>query len=261
MKTMSASNFTGLRKAFHERQPLLTTFSIIPSLELIDLIGAAGFDGVILDMEHSSYERSSIAGALLAARARGMRAIVRVPDGTASTIQAVLDLGADGVLAPQIESAEAAKEIVAAARYAPEGRRGVNPWVRSADYAGGPEYFEAANHSVGVLVMVESAQSLEHLSAILEVDGLDGIFIGPADLSSSLGHPGNPTHPDVVEAMNSAIEKGLSAGRMVGAFAATPERAHELQRRGVSLVGLSEDTNIIYRSYTALLEAARTSKS
>ena len=181
-----------------------------------------------------------------------MQALVRVPDLDPSVIQAVLDLGADGVIVPRVDGAADAAAAVAAARYAPEGRRGVNPWVRSADYAGDRNSFAAANRRLAVLVMVESTEALDELEAICAVPGLDGIFLGPADLSASMGLIGQPGHPSVLAAVEEAVATALAAGSAVAAFAADPARAEELSKLGVSLVALDEDSNLIRRSLGAL---------
>jgi len=222
------------------------TFSIITIPTVVDVIGVTGFDAVILDMEHGAHTRTTVLNGLFTASACALYSIVRVPDTTENTIQAVLDMGADAVLVAQVSSAEDARCVVAAARCGPSGARGVNPWVRAGDYdARSGRLFGEANARIAVLVMIESRSALDELGAILETDGLDGVFVGPVDLASSLGFAGQPEHPQVLAALDQVIAKTGAAGVATGAFVPALARAATLKAQGVTLIACRQDTQIL----------------
>jgi 2-keto-3-deoxy-L-rhamnonate aldolase RhmA len=248
---------SSLRSALAQGPPLLATFNLLPSAGMVELIAIAGFDAVIVDTEHGPHTLAEVQAAVLAGQACDLPVIVRVPDASAAGIGAVLDVGAGGVLVPQVHSAGAVARAVRAARYAPEGERGANPYVRAAGYAGDPRSFARANEEVAVLVMMESAAALAAAPDILAVPGLDGIFVGPVDLSHSLGVPGQPEHPRVLSALREVA--GLAAERnvAVGAFAATPERALDWYSRGARLVACGVDSALVLDGMRRCAELAQ----
>ncbi len=157
-----------LRKRLRQEEAMLATFSIVPSVEIVQIIALAGFDAVILDTEHGPYGIEALVALIAAAHARQMHAIVRVRENSAAWIGAALDAGADGILVPQVASRREAEAAVAAARFAPLGRRGANPWVTAAGYGGDPGWFAAANEAVAVIVMIEGAEGVAAAAAIVE---------------------------------------------------------------------------------------------
>lgn len=236
---------------------MLGTFSIIPSVELIELIGLAGFDFVIIDMEHGPYGLSQVRDGLAAARARDLISIVRVPDCAPAMIGAVLDAGADGVLVPQVDSADVAREVVSAARFAPEGERGAHPWVRAAGYGEAADWFTVANLETAVLVMIEGKRGIDAISEIIATPGLDAIFLGPVDLSHSLGVPGETSHPLVREAMQAVAEKAAASGLATAVFAPGPEQARSWWPHGVGLVACGVDTQLILGAFAQTAATGR----
>ncbi len=231
-----------LRERLSQGTPLLAPFSIVPAVEMVELIGHAGFDGVILDLEHGAHGSESLGPLILAARSVGIYPIVRVRSSEPTEIAAALDAGAAGVIVPQIGSAEEALRAVRAARFAPEGSRGANPFVRAADYSGRPEWFARANRDVAVLLMVEGEGGVRELPQILETPDLDGIFLGPMDLSHALGVPGDMGHPRVVAAIEQVIDACRLKSMTTGIFAASAEAARRWIGRGVTLIGAGVDT-------------------
>lgn len=187
-----------LREALLSPRPILSTFTIIPSPVIVEMAALAGFYSVIIDLEHVPFEMAEIVPMILAANAHGIHPIVRARFNQASAIGAVLDAGAAGVIVPQIESAGASRAVVAAARFAPACSRGVNPWARAFDYAGDAEAFARANADTAVILLIEGKAGLEALPDILDVPGLDCVFLGPVDMAQSLGVAGQPEHPLVV---------------------------------------------------------------
>jgi 2-keto-3-deoxy-L-rhamnonate aldolase RhmA len=169
-------------------------------------------------------------------------------------IGAALDVGAAGILVPQVSSVQAARDLVAAARFAPHGRRGVNPWVRAADYAGGSDWFERANASVGIAAMVEGTEGLDAVHDILDVGGLDAVFLGPVDMAQSLGLGLQPEHPQVIDAISAVVRAAAAKGKATGVFAPTATAARRWLERGVRFVAVSEDSAVIRAAFDRLRE-------
>jgi len=241
-----------LRQALLSARPILSTFAIIPSPVIVEMAALAGFDSVILDLEHGPFEIADIVPMILAAHARGIHPIVRVRSNQASAIGAVLDAGAAGVIVPQIESADAARAVVAAARFAPAGSRGVNPWVRAFDYAGDAGAFARANAGTAVILLIEGKAGLQALPDILEVPGLDCVFLGPVDMAQSLGVAGQPEHPLVVSQIERVVADCRARGVATAVFAPGGEAARRWLARGVSLVAVAIDTAIVAEAYRRL---------
>lgn len=237
--------FPSLRARLKEGRPFLAPFSIIPAVEVVELVGLAGFDGVILDIEHGAHQSETLAPLILAARARGIHPIVRVRSSDATGIGAALDAGAAGVIVPQVGSAAEALRAVRAARFAPDGNRGANPYVRAADYSGRAEWFAEANRDVAVLVMIEGAGGVAELPEILRTPALDGVFLGPMDLSHALGVPGDMAHPKVVATIEQVIDACRTGGMTTGIYAGSVEAARRWIDRGVVLCGVGVDTSYL----------------
>jgi len=180
-----------------------------------------------------------------------------VPECRAKQIESALDAGAEGVLVPHVSSADAAAEAVGATRFAPEGRRGANPYVRAAGFSGDPAFYGSSNARCACLAMVEGRAGVAALDEILATPGLDGIFVGPVDLSLSLGYHGQPEHPAVVEAVGDLVERGHARGVATAVFAPTPTAARRWLDLGVRLVGLSIDTAAILAGFRAPLDELR----
>lgn len=242
-----------LRERLKSGPPLIATFSIIPSVEVVELIGLAGFDAIIIDLEHGSHGSEALGPLILAATARGIYPLVRVRTSRPSEIGAALDAGAAGVIVPQIGSLGEAEKAVRAARFAPEGNRGANPFVRAADYSGRLEWFAEANRDAAILLMIEGQSALLAAREIAALPNLDGIFIGPMDLSHALGVPGDMANPKVVDAIRSVIAACKGAGITAGIFAGTPEAAKRWIGEGVTLTGVSADTITFLRALKAVV--------
>ena len=170
-----------------------------------------------IELEHNALSHDSLCGHLMAARGKGKPGLVRLPDGSASFIKPMLDSGADGIIVPQVRSADEVRHIVADCRYPPVGKRGFGPLVPT-NYgrANQAEYLEQANSSVFVSVMIETVEAVQAIDRIVAIPGLDSVILGPWDLSGSLGLLGNVEHPKVVAAMEKVIDKARAAGLGVG---------------------------------------------
>lgn len=201
------------------------------------------FDFVWIDMEHNPLSLESVQAHVMATKGSRATALVRVPWNDPVLIKPVLDLGAAGVIVPLIRSADEVARAVAACRYPPEGIRGFGP-RRPTDYGrnGGPDYCRAANENVVTIVQIEHADAVRDIDAILAVPGLTSVVIGPNDLSGSLGHMGEPRHPQVLRAIDTVLASARSAGVPVGiAVGDDPAVLCEWIDKGVSWIAIGAD--------------------
>lgn len=211
----------------------------------VECSGYAGFDFVILDMEHGPVGFSGLQHLVRAAEVSGIISVVRTYDSSEMAIGKALDLGAKGIQVPQVRSASGAREVVKAARFFPDGERGVCRFVRAARYSATPrdEYFRKANRSL-VILQIEGTQAIDELDEILRVEGFDILFVGPYDLSQSLGVPGQVSHPSVIEAIENITGKARAAGVVLGVFCDTPESAALWRKAGIQYLSYSVDVGI-----------------
>ena len=178
-----------------------------------EVCAGAGFDWLVVDGEHAPNDLRSILAQLQALAAYPSAPVVRLPVGDPVLVKQVLDIGARTLLIPMVESAAQARELVAATRYPPQGIRGVaSALVRASGFSRDATYLQHANEGICLLVQVESAAALGELDSIAAVEGVDGVFVGPADLAASMGHLGNPAHPDVQAAIQGAASVDVDVG-------------------------------------------------
>jgi 4-hydroxy-2-oxoheptanedioate aldolase len=229
----------------------LATFVLVPRLEIIEIAATAGFDVVILDLEHGAYTLEALPPLVAACEAAGVTCAVRVSGSEPQAIGAALDTGVSGVIVPHIGSGAAASSIVAAARFAPDGERGANPYVRAATYSADQSYFAEANKRTAIIAMVEGRQGIASIDDILETDGLNAVFLGPVDISMAVGVPGQPEHPRVLETVEGIIERAHARAVSTAVFAPNPSAASRWMDRGVHLVALSVDTALILDGFRA----------
>jgi 4-hydroxy-2-oxoheptanedioate aldolase len=224
----------------------------------MEITGYAGFDFAILDMEHGPASFADMQNLIRGAALGGLVPIVRTFDSSETAISKALDLGAGGVQVPQIQSAEEAKAVVRAAKYFPKGERGVCRFVRAAKYSSTPrnDYFAQANEAL-VILQVEGKKGLDNLDGIMGVEGLDILFIGPYDLSQSLGVPGDVANPIVVEAIKGITVRAKKAGVVTGVFADTPEAAARWRAAGIQYLSYSVDVGIYTEACRNILKTIK----
>jgi 2-keto-3-deoxy-L-rhamnonate aldolase RhmA len=207
-----------------------------------EIISRAGFDWILVDMEHGPSDMMTLTAQLQAMNGSGVTPIVRAPWNDFVMIKRILDAGAHGIIVPYVNDGPEAENAVKACKYPPRGIRGVASLVRAAGYGfNAVEYFRKANQEILVIVQVETTAALANLDEILEVQGIDVIFIGPFDLASSMGHLGDPGQPDV----QAAIARVESAVKKKGKYLATVssgwEEGKTLYERGYEMVALMYD--------------------
>lgn len=220
----------------------------IPSPDLVEVFGEAGFDFIIADQEHGPLATETVSNLVRACDLVGMAAVVRVPDNQPWMIQHVLDVGALGVQVPQVGTAGDARRVVQAAKFVPMGARGVCRNVRAARYSARDRYayFEESNRDTLVVVHIEGQEGVDHLEEILQVPGVDVIFFGPYDLSQSLGIPGQVDHPRVRSTIETAVQICQRAHVAAGVFADNTEAAKRWVDAGVQYLCVGVDAALIY---------------
>ncbi len=200
-------------------QPAFGVSVMIPSPQIVDMIGRLGFEWVLIDCEHGTISRESVELMVMAAEASGITPIARPATASPDAILQVLECGAVGVQVPHVSTAAEARRVVEAVKYHPLGSRSLAAGTRSAGYGFGASmatYVEEANRETLVCVQLEDEASLRHLDEMLQVTGVDVFFIGPSDLAQSMGFPGRPDAPPVRQAMEAAFATIVAAGKVPG---------------------------------------------
>lgn len=220
-----------------------------------EIAATAGFDWLLLDAEHVPNDLSSLLAQLQALAAYRSHPVVRPPTGDAVVLKRYLDIGVQNLLIPMVETAEQAAELVAATRYPPRGKRGVGHVLARASRWGQVEdYLARADDEICLMLQVESPQALANIEAIAAVEGVDGVFIGPADLSASMGHLGNANHPEVTAAIHAAIATIRDAGKAAGIVTVDERAARDYLAAGCTFVGVGIDTLLYANALRGLAE-------
>jgi 2-keto-3-deoxy-L-rhamnonate aldolase RhmA len=227
-------------------------WSSLASSIAAELVADAGFDWILFDTEHSPNEVPGLLAQLQAAARGTASAIVRPAWNDAVLIKRVLDIGAQSILVPYVQNADEARRAVAAVRYPPAGIRGVAAAARASRYGRVTDYLKKADSEICLLVQVETRAALAELEAIAAVEGVDGVFIGPSDLSASFGHIGNPQHPEVQAALNLAVELLGALGKPAGILTLSEEEARRYIGWGYTFVAVGSDIGLLGRGADAL---------
>jgi 4-hydroxy-2-oxoheptanedioate aldolase len=212
----------------------------IPDPFVAEVFAGQSLDFFMIDTEHSPISMFQLQTQLIGLRTASANVLVRIPENNPVAIMQVLDLGADGVVVPHVESLEECAAAVAAALYPPVGSRGIGP-RRAGRLQDRASYFQTANARTAVFIMLESGLGIENIDGILRVDGLTGVIVGEADLAASLGHLGDPEHPDVVEAIDTIVDRCIAHDVPFGTYAPSPGKADELLSRGARIVTVGSD--------------------
>lgn len=241
----------GLNKMFEEKKPVFGPFLKLPEPALVEIIGRAGFDFVIIDCEHGPLDMLVAEDMIRAARLSGLSPVIRVSENNPALISRALDIGAEAVEVPQINTRADAEQVVNAAKFYPLGERGVCKYVRAAGYSSIDKdtYFECANKDTKVIIHIEGEAGLSNFQEILQVPDIDVIFLGPYDLSQSLGIPGQVDHPAVVSRMKEMVDLAQGVGKVVGTFVDDVATAKNWMDLGVLYISYSVDTGVIYQTF------------
>jgi 4-hydroxy-2-oxoheptanedioate aldolase len=223
-----------------------------------DIVSDSGFDWLLLDTEHSPNEIPDVLAQLQAVRGGTATPIVRPAWNDPVLIKRVLDIGTQSLLIPYVQSPEEARRAVAAARYPPAGIRGVAAASRASRYGRVAGYLQNADEEICTLVQVETQTAFDQLEAIAQVEGVDGVFIGPSDLSASFGHVGNPQHPEMQKLLESAVMRLKAIGKPAGILTGNEDEARRYIAWGYTFVAVGADVGLLARGADALAKKFKT---
>jgi len=238
-------------------EPAVGTWVMSASPLIAEAIGCAGYDWAVLDMEHTPIDLNTLVHMLQAVAGTKMLAVVRVPWNDTVTIKRVLDAGAQTLLIPFVQNAEEARAAVAATRYPPEGIRGMAGMSRASRFGTVPHYLTTANRSIGVIVQLETPDAIARTDEIAATEGVDALFVGPGDLSATMGHVGQLTHPEVLALTQQAVDRVKALGKPIGTVAGTPEIVARYREMGFDFVAIASDLGLLMRSAQAALATIR----
>ena len=226
-----------------------------------ELMGQAGFDWLVVDGEHGPNDLRSILSQLQVLAATDAHAVVRLPVGETYMIKQVLDAGAQTVLVPMVESADQARQLVRDVTYPPHGDRGVGyALTRASRFSTIADYGTSADAQICLLVQVENLKGLAALDDILTVEGVDGVFIGPADLAADMGHMGNAAHSDVQAAIMDALRRIKAAGKAPGILSTRDEMTNDAIAAGAQFVAVGADVLLLGQAARALAKKWQATK-
>ncbi|MFM0627258.1 4-hydroxy-2-oxoheptanedioate aldolase [Paraburkholderia xenovorans] len=247
------------KRALAEGKPQFGLWAALADAYVTELLATAGFDWLLIDNEHAPNDVRSTLAQLQAVAAYASHPVVRPVRSDSALIKQLLDIGAQTLLLPMIDTAEHAADAVAATRYPPQGIRGVgSALARASRWNRIPDYLTTAANELCVLVQVETVQGMENLPAIAAVDGVDGVFFGPSDLSASMGLLGKPGDPTVREAIRNGIQSVRRAGKAAGVLAPDPAIATDYLEAGATFVAVGTDTGLLSRAAADLAGSYKT---
>ena len=243
------------KKALAAKQPQIGLWLSMADPYLAEVSATAGFDWLLVDGEHAPNDLRSTLAALQAIAPYRSQPVVRAVAGEVALVKQLLDIGAQNLLIPMVDTAEQARKLVSATRYPPGGIRGVGSAVgRASRWSQRSEYLDVADDEVCLLVQAETVTALQNLEAICAVDGIDGVFIGPADLSASLGYRGKPGHPEVQKAIEGAITRIVKSGKAAGILTGDNALARRYLELGATFVATAVDV-LLYANAARKLAA------
>jgi 4-hydroxy-2-oxoheptanedioate aldolase len=230
------------KAALAARHPQIGLWLSMADPYLAEVSATTGFDWLLIDGEHAPNDLRSTMGALQAVTPYPAHPVVRVVSGEVHLVKQLLDIGAQTLLVPMVDTPEQAAALVQATRYPPLGIRGVGSAVgRVSRWSARTDYLDVADSEVCLLVQAETVTALQNLDAICAVDGVDGVFIGPADLAASMGHRGKPGHPEVQAAIEQAMKTIVASGKAAGTLTSDPALARRYLALGCTFVATGVD--------------------
>ena len=240
------------KRAIAERRQQIGLWCSLPGSYIAEAVAGSGFDWLLFDTEHSPGDVLSVLPQLQAVAPYNVSPIIRPASNDTVLIKRFLDIGAQTLLIPYVQNREEAESAVAAMRYPPDGVRGVSGLTRATRFGRVDGYAKRAQEELCLLVQVETGEALESLEKIATVDGVDGVFIGPADLAASLGFAGEPDHPVVVAAVEDAIKRIERAGKPSGILTPNTSFAHRCISLGTTFTAVGIDAGILARGTESL---------
>lgn len=245
------------KEAISSGLPQIGLWSTLGSNVCAELCAAADFDWMLVDAEHGCNDVLSVLPQLQAIAAYRTAAVVRIPSHDPASIKRYLDIGAQSLMIPMVETAEQAEALARAAAFAPEGVRGLAAMTRAARWSRVPDYVAAARSQICLIAQIESARGVANVDAICAVDGIDAVLVGPADMAATMGFRGQPAHPDVIAATWHCLDRVTAAGKPAGIFVLNEDFARECIGRGFSFVSVGADGILLSRAVDALRDRFR----
>ena len=219
-----------------------------------EIAANAGYDWLLIDGEHAPSDLRTTLSQLQSIAAYPSQAVVRPPIGSVQLIKQLLDIGAQTLLIPMVETVEQAQLMVKAVRYPPDGIRGVGAALaRATRWNSIPDYYANAHENICLLIQIESIEGIKNLDEILKIDGIDGVFIGAVDLSATMGYQGNPNHPEVQKTVIDAIQRIRKAGKAAGILSTQHDVTQKYIELGTEFVAVGVDTSVLMNSLRELL--------
>lgn len=241
------------RDALKSGQPQIGCWVGFASPDVAEALAGCGYDWLLLDGEHAPNDPRTVLDQLRAMAPYSSHAVVRVVEGNVALVKQYLDVGAQTLLVPMVDTPEEAELMAKAMRYPPEGIRGMgSALARASRWNQVDDYLNQANDQMCLLVQAETVEAVKNLKAIAETDGVDGVFFGPADLSASMGYRGQPSHPEVKKTILEGIATVRAAGKAPGILAADPALAREYLDAGALFVAVGVDTTMLVKAATSL---------
>jgi len=242
MNTPGITSGNPFKAALQRSQAQVGLWLAMANPYLAEVSATAGFDWLLIDTEHAPNDLHSTLAALQAVSPYRAQPVVRALHADTALIKQLLDIGVQNLLVPMVDTAEQAAQLVSATRYPPTGIRGVGSAVgRASRWSARTDYLQVADDEICLLVQAESVTALAQLDAICAVDGVDGVFIGPADLAASMGHRGNPGHPEVQAAIEGAMRTIIASGKAAGTLTSDPALARRYLDLGCTFVATGVD--------------------
>jgi 4-hydroxy-2-oxoheptanedioate aldolase len=250
-----------LKRALLESRPLLGLWSSLCSPIAAELLSYTNFDWILIDTEHAPNEISTVMAQLQAMAAGNASPVVRPAWNHPILFKRYLDIGVQNILVPFVQNRVEAERAVAACRYPPAGIRGVAANTRANRYGRIKDYFATCEQEICIIAQLETASAIAAIPDIANVDGLDCLFIGPSDLAASVGHTGNPMHPDVMDMIKKAIPEIIRHGKPAGILAPNEQAAIRFLELGASFVAVGSDLALLSRGADQLEERIRTNSN
>jgi 4-hydroxy-2-oxoheptanedioate aldolase len=240
------------KRELHAGRVQFGLWSTLASSYAVEILAGSGFDWLLIDMEHSPTDVASLLSQLQAVAAYPAHPIVRLPSNDMVTTKRVLDVGVQTLLVPHVSTAGEARDAVAFTRYAPAGERGVGGTTRATRFGRVKEYALRAHEEICVLPMVESLEGMKNIEAICAVDGVDGVFIGPGDLSAAMGRPGDSGHPEVLAMIEQGMSRIRRAGKAAGYMSTAEADVRRMVTAGALFCGVGMDAALLAKAADAL---------
>ncbi len=247
-----------VRKRLKDNELVLGAFMKSTDPAMAEIMGYSGLDFIVVDNEHVAMNKESLTNIMRAAELSGTETIIRVMKNEQSNILQALDAGANGVQVPNIDTAEQAKELDMNSHYPPLGTRGLSPNVRAAKYGDTPlkEYISSSLENTLVVAHIETKEGYENLDAILDVEGIDVIFIGPMDLSQSFGIVGDVKNPILVNCIDDIVKKSLAKNKAVGTVCSAAQ-VDDLVAQGMRYLLVGNDQGVVLSQFKAAVKQVR----